>query len=428
MRFLLFGLSLALFFTVTSSSARDRTLIHCGKLVDVEAGEVRGEATIVVVSNRIEAVSSGHDRPRSGDRVVDLRNATVLPGLMDMHVHLQSFFGPERYVERFQLNPEDLALHAAHHARLTLRAGFTTVRDLGGEQVVALRNAIAKGIAEGPRIIAAGRSVAITGGHADQSNGMRRDLQGDPGPAEGVINGPDDARKAVRQRYKEGADVIKITATGGVLSVAKDGFRPQFTQAEVDAIVEAARDLGLSTAAHAHGPEGMKRAVLAGIGSIEHGTMMTEEVMDLMRERGTWYVPTLSAGRYTEEKAKVPGYYPAVVAQKALAVSPMMMGTFSQALKRGVKIAFGTDAGVFPHGENAKEFLYLVEGGMTPMAAIQSATVEAAKLLGQERELGAIKPGMLADIIAVEGDPVADVVALQKVVFVMKNGAVFAGP
>ncbi len=404
--------------------AADRTLLHCGRLLDVTTGQAREQITIIVVSNRIAAVDAGYALPLEGDAVIDLKTRTVLPGLTDMHVHLQSDPGPQRYLERFQFNPEDNALLAAHHARITLRSGFTTVRDLGGEQVVGLRNAITKGIAEGPRIIAAGRSIAVTGGHADPSNGMRRDLQGDPGPDDAVINGPDDARKAVRQRYKEGADVIKITATGGVMSVAKDGFRPQFTPEEIEAIVQTATDLGMLTAAHAHGSEGMKRAVLAGITSIEHGTMMTGEVMDLMKERGTWYVPTLSAGKFTAEKAMVPGYYPAIVAKKALAISPLMMNTFRAAIGRGVKVAFGTDAGVFPHGDNAKEFAYMVEGGMAPLAAIQTATVNASRLLGMEKELGTIEPGKLADIIAVAADPVADITELQRMKFVMKDGVV----
>jgi len=421
---LLLCLLLGLLIIPAEIPAAGRTLLHCGQLLDVLTGTVRGETTIVVVGNRITAVSPGLLPALDGDVDIDLKKHTVMPGLIDLHVHLQSYFGPQRYLERFQNNPEDNALLAAHHARITLRAGFTTVRDLGGEQVVALRNAISKGIAEGPRIVAAGRSIAVTGGHADQSNGMRRDLQGDPGPDSGVINGPDDARKAVRQRYKEGADVIKITATGGVLSVAKDGFRPQFTQEEVNAIVETANDLGMATAAHAHGSEGMKRAVLAGITSIEHGTMMTAEVMDLMQERGTWYVPTLSAGKFTEEKAKEPGFYPAIVAQKALAVSPLMMDTFRTAIGRGVKVAFGTDAGVFPHGDNAKEFAYMIEGGMSPMAAIQSATVNASRVLGVEKDLGSIETGKLADLIAVAGNPVEDITELQRVKFVMKDGQV----
>jgi len=412
---------------VSSVSAAERTLIHCGRLIDGRADTVREQVTVVVLANKIVSVDRGFTAPQAGDKVLDHKSRTVLPGLIDLHVHLQGYPGPERYLERFTLNPEDLAFRSVKFAKITLHAGFTTVRDLGGEQVVALRRAIEQGYVEGPRIIAAGRSIATTGGHADPSNSFRRDLQGDPGPDKGVINGPDDARKAVRQRYKEGSDVIKVTATGGVLSVAKDGFRPQVTQDELNALVQTARDLGLPTAAHAHGDEGMKRAVLAGITTIEHGTMMSEATMDLMKKHGTWYVPTLSAGRFTAEKAEVPGYYPPIVAIKAKAISPLMMATFTQAVNRGVKIAFGTDAGVFPHGDNAKEFLYMVEGGMKPMKAIQSATLEAARVLGMDAQLGTLEPGKLADVIAVDGNPAEDMKTLLDVPFVMKDGMVVKG-
>ncbi|MBM3877529.1 MAG: amidohydrolase family protein [Verrucomicrobia bacterium] len=412
---------------VSSVSAAERTLIHCGRLIDGRADTVREQVTVVVLANKIVSVDRGFTAPQAGDKVLDHKSRTVLPGLIDLHVHLQGYPGPERYLERFTLNPEDLAFRSVKFAKITLHAGFTTVRDLGGEQVVALRRAIEQGYVEGPRIIAAGRSIATTGGHADPSNSFRRDLQGDPGPDKGVINGPDDARKAVRQRYKEGSDVIKVTATGGVLSVAKDGFRPQVTQDELNALVQTARDLGLPTAAHAHGDEGMRRAVLAGITTIEHGTMMSEATMDLMKKHGTWYVPTLSAGRFTAEKAEVPGYYPPIVAIKAKAISPLMMATFTQAVNRGVKIAFGTDAGVFPHGDNAKEFLYMVEGGMKPMKAIQSATLEAARVLGMDAQLGTLEPGKLADVIAVDGNPAEDMKTLLDVPFVMKDGMVVKG-
>jgi len=408
----------------SSLSAADRTLIHCGRLIDGVADAVSERVTVIVVSNNIVAVQPGYTAPADADAVVDNKSRTVLPGLIDLHVHLQGYPGPERYLERFTLNPEDLAFRSVKFAKLTLHAGFTTVRDLGGEQVVALKRAIEQGYVEGPRIVAAGRSIATTGGHADPSNSFRRDLQGDPGPDKGVINGPDEARKAVRQRYKEGSDVIKVTATGGVLSVAKDGFRPQVTQEELNALVQTSRDLGMATAAHAHGDEGMKRAVLAGITSIEHGTMMSQETMDLMKMHGTWYVPTLSAGKFTAERAEVPGYYPPIVAIKAKAISPLMMATFTKALNRGVKIAFGTDSGVYPHGDNAKEFLYMVEGGMKPMKAIQSATLEAARVLGMENQLGTIEPGKIADLIAVNGNPSEDVKALLDVSFVMKDGVV----
>ena len=408
----------------TGSLPGANTLLHCGRLIDGSSDKVRIEVTLVVSSNRITAIEPGYKSASVGDQVIDLKNRTVLPGLFDMHVHLQMRPAPSAFGDKAMLNPEDYAYRAAAHAKTTLLAGFTTVRDLGGEQVVGLKKAINEGILEGPRIIAAGRSIAITGGHADQSNGLNRELAGDPGPEKAVINGPDDARKAVRQRYKEGADCIKVTATGGVLSLAKDGFRPQFTSEELVAVVQMAKDLGMPTAAHAHGAEGMKRAVLAGIGSIEHGTMMTEEVMGLMKERGTYYVPTLSAGRYTEEKAKVPGFYHPMVAMKALAISPLMTETFGKANRFGVKIAFGTDAGVFPHGDNAKEFQYLVEAGMAPLKAIQSATIEAAKLGEVDKDLGSIEPGKLADIIAVDANPLEDIKTLQQVRFVMKDGVI----
>ena len=267
--------------------------------------------------------------------------------------------------------------------------------------------------------------MATTGGHADPTNGMKFKLMGDPGPAEGVVNGIPDARKAVRQRYKHGADLIKITATGGVLSVAKSGENPQFKEDEIRAIVETAADYDMHVAAHAHGAEGMKRAVRAGVRSIEHGTLMDDETMDLMKERGTYYVPTISAGEFVAEKATVDGYYPEIVRPKAAKIGPQIKNTFQKAHQAGVKIAFGTDSGVSYHGENAKEFLYMVEGGMAPMAAIQSATKVAAELLGIEDALGTIEVGKTADIIAVKGDPIKDISALRDVVFVMKNGVVY---
>ena len=349
-----------------------------------------------------------------------------MPGFMDMHVHLEGESSPSVYLEEFTKNPADVAYDAAVFAKRTLLAGFTTVRDLGGSGVnTSLSKAIAMGKIEGPRIYSAGKSIATTGGHADPTNGYRYDLQGDPGAKEGVINSRDEARKAVRQRYKEGAQVIKITATGGVLSLAKNGMAPQFTMDELAGIIEAANDMGMITAAHAHGAEGMKRAVLAGITSIEHGSLMTEEVMDLMVERGTYYVPTLSAGVFTMEKAEIEGYYPAIIIPKAKTIGAQMQGTFSKAYAKGVKIAFGTDSGVSPHGENAKEFQYMVQAGMKPEDAIKSATLEAAKLMRIENELGQLKAGFIADVVAVDQDPIKDISVLQNVSFVMKEGVVY---
>ncbi|HEY4655711.1 MAG TPA: amidohydrolase family protein, partial [Cyclobacteriaceae bacterium] len=290
---------------ITCSAFSQRMLIYCGRLLDVKAGSLTSGVTIVVEGKRIAAVENGYSDVLPGDSVIDLKSKTVLPGLIDMHVHLEGETSKDEDLEMFLLNDADIAFRSAVFAKRTLLAGFTTVRDLGGSGVnTALRNAINQGLTPGPRIISAGKSIATTGGHADPTNSYRKDLMGDPGPADGVINGPDDARKAVRQRYKDGADMIKITATGGVLSLAKDGSGPQFTDDELEAIVETARDYGMHTAAHAHGAEGMKRAVLAGITTIEHGTNMTEEIMDLMKSKGTFYVPTISAGRFVAEKAK----------------------------------------------------------------------------------------------------------------------------
>ena len=308
----------------------------------------------------------------------------------------------------------------------TLMAGFTTVRDLGGSGVnTSLAKAIQMGKMAGPTIYSAGKAIGTTGGHADPTNGYRQELIGDPGPKEGVINGREEARKAVRQRYKNGAHCIKITATGGVLSLAKSGMAPQFTMDELEGIVEAARDLDMITAAHAHGAEGMKRAVIAGINSIEHGSLMTEEVMDLMIERGTYYVPTLSAGVTTVEKANIEGYYPEIIVPKAKYIGEKMEGTFKKAYEKGVKIAFGTDCGVSPHGDNAKEFKYMVDAGMEPKDAILSATFEAARLLRIQDETGSIEKGFEADFVAVKKDPLKDIAILQHVTFVMKEGVIY---
>jgi imidazolonepropionase-like amidohydrolase len=297
---------------------------------------------------------------------------------------------------------------------------------LGGSGVnISLRNAINKGLLVGPRIFTAGKSIATTGGHADPTNGYRKDLMGDPGPKEGVINGPDDALHAVRERYKEGSDLIKITATGGVLSQAKDGANAQFTEEEVKAIVTAAKDYGFKVAAHAHGAEGIKRAVRGGVNSIEHGTFMDDEGIELMKQHGTWYVPTIIAGKSVTDSAKIPGYYTDIVTPKALVTGPQIQKTFAKAYKAGVKIAFGTDAGVYQHGKNWIEFGYMIEAGMSPMEAIKAATISAAELLGEKDRLGSIEVGKIADVVAVDGDPLKDSQVFGKVVFVMKDGVVY---
>ncbi len=406
-----------------------KTYLHCGHVLDIQKGKWQDRQTLVIEGNRIVEVSAGYLPVPEGSEEIDLKDKYVLPGFIDMHVHIESETNPRKYLERFTLNDADVAFKSTVFARKTLMAGFTTVRDLGGTGVnISLRNAIDQGTVPGPRIFTAGKSIASTGGHADPTNGMRKSLMGDPGPAEGVVNGPEDARKAVRQRYKNGADVIKITATGGVLSVANSGKNAQFTEEEIAAIVEASRDYGMLTAAHAHGDEGMRRAVSAGIKTIEHGTLMSEETMDLMKARQSYLVPTITAGKEVAEKATIPGYYPEVVAQKALEIGPKIQNTFSRAYKRGVPIAFGTDAGVFPHGENAREFAYMVEAGMPAIEALQSATLTNADLLGMKDRLGQLSEGFLADIVAVDSDALKDVSALMQVVFVMKDGQVYKAP
>jgi len=415
-------------FCFFASMNAQNTYLHCGTLIDVENKKVLKEQTIIVKDNKIEEVRNGYTNVPSGSEAIDLKQMTVMPGFMDMHVHIEHQSNPKTYEDRFREDKADIALKATVFCARTLDAGFTTVRDLGGSGVnVSLRDAINKGYIKGPRIYTAEKSLATTGGHADPTNGVKDELKGNPGPKDGVINSVEDAYKAVRQRYKNGADCIKITATGGVLSVAKDGLGPQFTLEEVQAVVAAAKDYGMTTAAHAHGVEGMKRAIIGGITSIEHGTLMDAETMVLMKKHGTYLVPTISAGKYVVEKAKIPGYFPAIIVPKALEVGPQIQKTFGRAYKAGVKIAFGTDSGVSPHGENAQEFKYMVEAGMPEMEAICSATINAADLLNVTETLGSIASGKYADIIAVKGDPLKDISLLENIDFVMKGGIVEKG-
>ncbi|WKD84849.1 hypothetical protein KCTC32516_00183 [Polaribacter huanghezhanensis] len=419
-------LSIILILSVTFVSAQ-KTYILCGKLVDTKSGTIESKKTIVVEGNKITHIHKGYVQPKSkNDKVINLKDKVVMPGLIDMHVHLEMETSPDRYIERFTKNDADIAFNSVNYAKATLNAGFTTVRDLGGSGVnVSLRNAINEGKIVGPRIFTAEKSLATTGGHADPTNGMSKKLMGDPGPKEGVVNSVEDARKAVRQRYKNGADVIKITATGGVLSVAKSGQNPQFTIEEIKAITETAKDYGMHVAAHAHGDEGMRRAILGGVKTIEHGTLMSEATMRLMVKHDAYLVPTITAGKEVSEKAKIKGYYPAIIVPKALNIGPKIQGTFAKAYKAGVGIAFGTDAGVYKHGENGKEFGFMVEAGMPAMETIQAATVTNAKILKMENEIGQIKPGFFADIIAVNDDPTKNIHTMENVVFVMKNGIVY---
>lgn len=418
---------LALLFVVlfSLSISAQTTYIHCGQVFDSASGKIKKELTLIIEGNKIDQVVKGYAQPVQGATVIDLKSKTVYPGFIDMHVHIESESNPSKYLDKYRLNEADIAFDAAVFARRTLMAGFTTVRDLGGTGVnIALRNAIESGKLKGPRVFTAGKTLSSTGGHGDPTNGNKAVIQGDPGPKEGVVNSPADARKAVRQRYKNGADWIKITATGGVLSVAKSGENPQFTAAEIMAITSTANDYGMQVAAHAHGDEGMFRAVQNGVKTIEHGTLISKRTMQLMKDKNAYLVPTISAGKFVAEKAKIPGYFPPVIVPKAIKIGAQIQQTFANAYAMGVPIAFGTDSGVSYHGDNAKEFGFMVEVGMPAHEAIQAATIVNAKVLERENELGQIAPGFFADIVASEANALNDIHTLENITFVMKNGEV----
>ena len=406
-----------------STSLLSNTYIYTTSYVDVLNLKVINNSTIVIDGSTIAAINKGFTKIPDDSVLIDLRGYTLMPGLMDMHVH----FGQE-YLSKSErpgkVERETAAIMATQHAYKTLKAGFTTVRQVGDSGMVAisLRDAINSGHVIGPRIFTSGKSIATTGGHADPTNGMASGAYIYPTAEDGVINGPYDAYAAVRQRYKDGADGIKLTVTGGVLSVAKSGDNPQFTAEEVASVVNAAKDYGMWVAVHAHGAEGMKRAVIAGVNSVEHGTFMTEEVMDLMIKNGTYYVPTISAGEFVAEKAKIDNYFPDIVRPKAASVGPQIAATFEKAYKRGVKIAFGTDAGVQAHGTNWREFVYMSENGMPPIETIKAATIETAKLLSIDLTHGSITVGKVADLVAVKGNPLDDMYLMQNIPFVMKGG------
>lgn len=406
--------------------ANEEIVIHAGRLIDTAEGEVLTKQTIYVENGKITGLAKGYMQAKKDATVIDLKNSTVMPGLMDMHTHLCVELGPKTYIEEFTLNATDFTIRAVKHAERTVMAGFTTVRDLGDSDniTISLKKAILSGLIIGPTIYTSTLPIATTGGHGDPTNGRSWKNMIDVGPEHGVVNGVAEARAAVRQRYKEGADLIKITATGGVLSVAKSGQNPQFFQDELNAIVATAKDYGFTVAVHAHGKEGIRRAIIAGVDSIEHGTYMDNEIFRLMKKHGVYYVPTILAGNWVAEKAKIPGFFPELVRPKAAAIGPKIKSTFRSAYEAGVKIAFGSDTGVSAHGDNWQELVLMTEAGMPAMEVLQSATVEAAKLLKIEKQVGSIRKGMTADIIAVAGNPLKDMKVMSNVSFVMSRGKV----
>lgn len=427
-RVVLAGASLLLAANVMAQQPADELIyIHAGSLLDKPGSQPRGASTLVIRNGRIESVQDGHVPAAGGARLVDLSNQFVLPGLIDLHVHI--FNDDDKMRQRLEANTrdiEDIMLIGIDNARRTLEAGFTTVRDLGSEirSVTALRDGINRGAVPGPTIYAAGRLIAISSGHGDSSNNTNRTVtESVHAHATNTCDGPADCRRAVRAQISQGADVIKFAATGGVNSNIAGGLNQQMFMDEMQAIVDTAHMFGRKVAAHAHGKNGIEAALQAGVDTIEHATYTDAETIALFKKTGAYMVPTMVAPHAALNQARAGARSAATLAKAEEAVA-MHAKAISGAIKGGVKIAFGTDSGVSDHGRNAEEFTLLVQAGMTPAAAIRSATVDAATMLGMEDRIGTLEPGKEADIIALSGNPLQDVKALENVAFVMHKGAV----
>ena len=415
-------------FMLAAAASADTKLIYAGTLFAVPGQEPLKEQTIYVKDGKIEKVVPGFVRLSPGERLIDLRNAYVLPGLIDCHVHILSELSAKSRLEQVENEEPYVALKGAAYALRTLRAGFTTVRDLGerSSAIFALKKAINEGLIAGPRLVVAGSTLSPTGGHA-QTYGYREEINM-LFASTGTCDGVDECRKAVRRQASRGADVIKLVATGGVLSNIAAGVDQQFTDEELSAIVKTAHNLGKRVAAHAHGAGGLNAALRAGVDSIEHGSYVDDNSIALFRKTGSYLVPTVIAGTTVAEYAKTQDFLTPAQREKALKVGPLIQAALGRAYKGGVKIAFGTDMGVGVHGQNAKEFALMIGAGMTPMDALKAATVNAADLLNLSNTLGTIEAGKAADIIAVPQDPLRDIKVMERVSFVMRNGGVYVSP
>ncbi|WP_448659285.1 amidohydrolase family protein [Sphingomonas sp. CJ99] len=404
------------------------TFIHAGRVIAEPGKPPLGPTTIVVRAGKVAELRDGHVPADSGATVIDLRDKTVLPGLIDLHVHLWGFRGEPIQTRATALNRDvtDDLIFAAANAKKTIQAGFTTVRDLGGNPrgIRALRDGIARGDIAGPAIVNAGTMISVTGGHGDGANGVREDVAEMIKDVQvNVCDGVEDCRRAVRQQVGLGAQVIKFAATGGVLSNVSGGLGRAMEPDEMRAIIDTAHALGRRVAAHSHAAEGTRAAVDAGVDTIDHGTFLDDETIRAMKAKGTWLVPTMMAPRAALAQARG-GQLPPATIPKAEEAAAAAIESHKRAIASGVKVAFGTDTGVSPHGDNAQEFALMVEAGMTPAQAIRAATVSAAEVLGQSAAIGTLAPGKQADIIAVDGDPLADVRVLERVAFVMADGVV----